>query len=77
MPGLATFYGYTNRSVKAVFEDRTIVRLIDGCDSLKILNRRGEEITLNITKSNVLFNEYRNYITVSEEFFDWAFSTLE
>lgn len=53
MPGLATFYAYTNRSVKAVFEDRTIVRMIEGCDSIRILNRRAEEITLNSGKTDL------------------------
>ena len=44
--GLATLSAYTNGSVKAQFLDRTIVRMQRTSDWIKILNSRGEELTI-------------------------------
>ena len=49
--GLAKFTAYCNKSVKVVFEDRTIVRMMLGCDHVRLLTRRGEELLLNLRKS--------------------------
>jgi hypothetical protein len=46
--GLAKFTAYCNKVVKVVFEDRTIVRMMQGCESARILTRLGEEIILNL-----------------------------
>lgn len=77
--GLARFTAYTNKAVKVVFDDRTIVRMIYGCSTIRLLTRLGEELMLNIQQPSsagqALLHEYRNYITVSEEFFTWAFQT--
>jgi hypothetical protein len=43
-----------------------------------MLNKKGDEVQINIKKPiPVLMHEYANYIRVSEEFYEWAFSTLE
>ena len=46
--GLAHFQAYTNKSIKVSFQDRTILRMMQNCDIIKILNKYGEEINLNI-----------------------------
>jgi hypothetical protein len=81
---LAKFTAYSNKSIKVVFEDRTIVRMMHGCESIRILTRLGEEVIINLNKPKYhnsaqfsLISEYQNYVQVSEEFFAWAFSTLE
>ena len=48
VPGLAKFTAYCNKVVKVVFEDRTIVRMMLGCQSARILTRLGEEVILNL-----------------------------
>lgn len=48
--GLATLTAYTNGSVKAQFLDRTIVRMQRTSDWLKILNSRGEELTIRYSQ---------------------------
>lgn len=76
--GLAKFTAYCNKSVKVVFEDRTIVRMVHGCENVRLLTRLGEEIMVNMNKQHpLLIKEYINYIKVAEEFFEWAFLTHE
>lgn len=48
--GLARFTAYCNRSIKVAFEDRTILRVAEGCDSIRVLNRLGEEMLINLNK---------------------------
>ena len=80
--GLAKFTAYTNKAIKVVFEDRTIVRMMQGCDAVRILTRLGEEVLINLRKQNyqnpshfTLMQEYANYLRVAEEFYEWAFYT--
>jgi hypothetical protein len=47
---LAKFTAYCNKSIKVVFEDRTIVRMMHGCESIRILTRLGEEVIINLNK---------------------------
>lgn len=76
--GLAHFTAYTNKSIKVVFEDRTILRMMHGCDIVRILNKRGEEAFLNMKKEHSqIVLQYMNYIKVGEEFYEWAYSTPE
>jgi hypothetical protein len=59
-----------------VFEDRTLLRLTDQSDVVKIINRRGEEVVFGLKKEQShLQLEYGNYVKVGEDFFEWAFST--
>lgn len=79
--GLAKFTAYCNKAIKVVFDDRTIVRMVYGCDSIRLLTRLGEELLLNLKSPSVatqaMLQNYANYIRVAEEFFEWAFSSLE
>lgn len=77
MEGMGHFTAYSNKAVKVVFEDRTLVRMMQGCDVIRILNKKGEEYFFNISKPNLLFNEYKNYVKVAEEFFEWVFLSKE
>jgi hypothetical protein len=77
MEGMGHFIAYSNKAIKAVFEDRTLVRMMHGCDVIRILNKKGEEYFFNVNKPNLLFNEYRNYVKVAEEFYEWAFLSKE
>ena len=84
VPGLTKFTAYCNKAVRVVFEDRTIVRLMQGCEAARILTRLGEEIILNLSKPKIpnpamfsLIQEYSNYLKVAEEFFEWVFSSPE
>jgi hypothetical protein len=58
MPGLAQFTAYCNKAIKVVFEDRTIVRMMKGCDAIRVLNRLGDEVLINLRKPNVFYHEY-------------------
>lgn len=49
---------------------------MQGCESVRILTRFGEELLINLTKQWQAA-EYLNYIKVAEEFYEWAFSTVE
>lgn len=61
-----------------VFEDRTLLRLSDKSDVVRLLNKRGEEVVFNLKKeTSHLQKEYGNYVKVGEDFFEWAFSTPE
>ena len=53
MAGLAKFTAYCNKAIKVVFEDRTIVRMVYGCDSIRLLTRLGEELLLNLKSPSV------------------------
>jgi hypothetical protein len=79
LDGLGKFIAYSNKSIKVMFEDRTILRLMNNCDIVRLLNKRGEEVVFNINKesSHLLMREYGNYVKVGEEFFEWAFSSPE
>ena len=68
---------YGDRSVKGMFEDRTIVRMREGREMVLILDRSGREIAINLNKPNSLFHEYKNYVKVTQEFFEWAFLSAE
>ena len=78
--GLGSFTAYTNRSIKVRFEDRTVVRMIQKCDHIRILNARGEEMTVSVdgmARSYHILKEYQNYIKVASEFLEWAYLTKE
>ena len=75
--GLAHFMAYSNKSIKVSFSDRTLLRMMHNCPIIRILNKLGEEISLNVVKPNILYNDYKNYIKVADEFYEWAFSTQE
>ena len=78
LEGLGQFTAYTNRTVKVVFEDRTLLRLTDKSDVVKLINRRGEEVVFGLKKEQShLQQEYGNYVKVGEDFFEWAFSSPE
>ncbi len=48
--GLGRFVAYCNRSMKVTFEDRTIMRVQEGCEAIRVLNRLGEELLINLNK---------------------------
>eukprot|EP00347_Sterkiella_histriomuscorum_P020126 403339009 len=75
--GLAHFIAYSNKSIKVQFDDRTILRMQLNSNILRILSKSGQEVTLNLSKPNILFNDYRNYIKVADEFYEWCFTTQE
>jgi len=52
MKELGTFTAYSNKAIKAVFNDRTIIRAMLGCPIVKILNRKGDELLLNYEHPN-------------------------
>ena len=75
---LGVFTAYANLSVKAKFNDRTIVRAQKGCNIVKILNRRGDELMLNLNHPNEkIVNEYFEYIRVAKEYIDQVFPEHE
>jgi hypothetical protein len=39
--GLGRFEAYCNRSAKVIFDDRTILRMADKCESVRLLTRLG------------------------------------
>ena len=49
---VGTLTAYQNESVKAQFLDRTIVRAQKGCYIIKILNKRGDQLMINMIKPN-------------------------
>ena len=74
MKDLGLFTAYKNKSVKAKFNDRTIIRLMSDCEIIRILNCRGDELLFNIQHPNQsLFNEYGQYIKLTQEFLEYAF----
>lgn len=78
MKDLGTFTAYSNKAIKVVFNDRTIVRAMLACPIVKILNRKGDELMINYDHPNQsLINEYSEYLRVSQEYLGWAFLTEE
>lgn len=78
--GLASFTAYTNRSIKVRFEDRTVLRMKQGNDHIRILNAKGEELTLSlggVARSYSLIKDFQNYIQVGSEFLEWVYLTKE
>jgi len=75
--GLAHFIAYANKSIKVVFEDRTIVRMMSGCSIIRILDRQGTELQVNLDHPNYAFSDYQKYIQVSIEFLEWVFLSNE
>jgi hypothetical protein len=76
--GLASFTAYENRAIKVVFDDRTIVRMQQGQELIKVLSRNGEELVFNvhaIARNQNITRECQNYVQVATEFFDWVFLT--
>ena len=66
MKDLGAFTAYANKSIKIVFNDRTILRAQIGCPIVKILNRKGDELLINYEHPNhSLMNEYEEYLRVS------------
>lgn len=45
---LANLTAYENQSIKANFSDRTIIRMQKDCSIIRILNKRGDELMLNL-----------------------------
>lgn len=77
---LGTFTAYTNRCVKVRFEDRTVLRMKQGSEHIRILNAKGEEMTINlngVARNYSLLKDYQNYIKVAHEFLDWVYLTKE
>ena len=74
---LGHFTAYHNRAIKAVFQDRTIVRMMKDCRIIRVLTRRGDELLFNLDHPNPAQDDYQDYIKVSREFFEWAFLTAE
>ena len=74
---MGSFTAYCNEGVKAMFTDRTIVRMMRNCSVIRILNKRAEELYFNLQHPNAAIADYNNYIKITQEFLDWAFSTPE
>ena len=49
---LGHFTAYSNQAIKAVFLDRTIVRMMKDCQIVRVLNKRGDELIFNLTNPN-------------------------
>ena len=77
MKDLAAFTAYSNRAIKVIFQDKTIVRMMADCKIVRILNRRGDELLFNLEHQNLQQLEYQDYIKVSREFFEHVFLTAE
>ena len=75
--GLANFTAFHNKAIKVVFEDRTIVRMMQSCDIVRVLNKRGDEMLFNLKNPNAAYFEYQNYVQVSLEYFEWVFASPE
>lgn len=70
LEGLGKFEAYCNKSIKVVFEDRTIVRMMSNCQSVRLLTRLGEEVIINLATTlnpqlHAFYREYSNYIKVA------------
>ena len=78
MKDLGQFTAYNNRAIKAVFHDRTIVRMMKECQIVRILNRRGYELLYNLKHPNPsIQQEYHDYIKAAQEFYEWVFLSQE
>ena len=55
---LGYFTAFNNRAIKAIFEDRTIVRMMHDCRIIRVLNRRGDELLFNLDHPNPAQQEY-------------------
>jgi len=74
---LGHFTAFANRAIKAVFQDRTIVRMMKDCKIIRVLNRRGDELLFNLDHPSPAQKEYEDYIKVAHEFFEWMFTSSE
>ena len=70
---LGHFTAYNNQAIKAVFQDRTIVRIMKDCRIIRILNHRGDELLFNLDHPHQGMTAYNDYIKVSQEFFEHSF----
>jgi hypothetical protein len=52
VPDLGHFTAYANQAIKAVFLDRTIVRMMKDCQIVRVLNKRGDELIFNLAHPN-------------------------
>ena len=69
---VGTFTAYNDGSIRALFNDRTVIRLHSDL-SLSVLSRKGEQIKLNLDNPY----GFEAYVPVCLEFYEWAFSTPE
>jgi hypothetical protein len=60
--GLAQFTSYYNKAIKVVFEDRTIVRMMQKSDIVWVLSIKGDEMFFNVKRPNVAYYDYQKYI---------------
>ena len=74
---LGHFTAYQNGAIKAAFQDRTIVRMMNDCKIIRLLTRKGDELLFNLDHPNTSQADYQDYIKVSQEFFEWAFLSTE
>lgn len=74
---LGSFTAYRNQAIKAVFQDRTIVRIMKDCRIIRVLNRKGDELLFNLDHPNPALKEYNDYIKVAQEFFEFTFMTTD
>ena len=65
--GIGTFTAYNDSTMRAMFDDRTVVWIRGSI--ISILTRNGDNITLDRHTGN----QYEKYTNISEEFYDWAF----
>lgn len=62
---LGHFTAYTNKAIKAAFNDRTIVRIMKDCKIIRVLNRRGDELLFNLDHPTGALESYKEYIKVA------------
>jgi hypothetical protein len=74
---LGHFTAYTNKAIKAAFNDRTIVRIMKDCRIIRVLNRKGDELLFNLDHPSGAIDAYKEYIKVAQEFFEWCFLSEE
>jgi len=55
---LGHFTAFYNQAIKAVFQDRTIVRMMKDCKIIRVLNKRGDELLFNLDHPNPAQKEY-------------------
>ena len=62
---LGHFTAYTNKAIKAAFNDRTIVRIMKDCRIIRVLNRKGDELLFNLDHPSGAIDAYKEYIKVA------------
>ena len=70
-PGLGHFTAFRNRSIKVIFEDRTVLRLSDGQTEARVLTRSGD--SLSVPLSNPV--GFEKHVSAAQDFLVYAYAS--